>query len=901
LNVAPKPGDQLGHYVIAGPLGAGGMGEVYGAQDTRLGRDVAIKVLPEGFGDDPERLARFEREAKVLASLNHPNIATLFGLETEPAPQGSALTYLVMELIEGEDLAERIARGPIQVNDAIAIAHQIANGLEAAHAKGIVHRDLKPGNIRITPEGTIKILDFGLAKDRGPEPGETDFTGSPTITADMTRAGTILGTAPYLSPEQARGQVVDRRTDIWALGCVLFEMLVGSRTFPGETQTDILARILERDPDWSTLPPSVPPSLRRLLTRCLEKDPKRRFRDAGDVALALEDLDLDESTVATADEHQATRPFAKFAPWLVAAAALILAIVVLVGRPAPPRLEAASTVRFTQPSPAAALDIGRIGHYGPAVAISPDGHVLAWVGATEESTQLYMRHLDEDEVQLIEGSEGGLAPFFSPDSQWLGFFADRMLKKVSIRGGAAQTIREIDHLHGASWGDGVIVVEPIGDGELFRIDPTSGEMSRIAISNDPGYGGGFPTMLPGSDAFLVTGQGPNTVDLVDLETGEIKNLVKEGAHGTYLPSGHLVWTNGDNLLAAPFDLDRRMITGDAHTVAEGIVSESLVGLTSHYSVSSSGTLAYFPGTIATSGVRPTWVDFNGATEPLELPTESAYLTPRVSPDGRNLLISRQVGGRSVWLYDLDRGVVGPVTSGDGNQFWTLWTPDGESMVFNSQRENEPVNLFMQPVNLSSPPIRLTIADVHNSPQDMTPDGRTVIFVSGETVSAKSFDIHALHLGSEPTIEDLVATEHDECLPKLSPDGRWLAYASDVSGNLEVYVKPYPGLEGTIRVSANGGTEPLWSPQGDRIYFRSEHGRHVYAVDVLGTHPIRFGTEKLLFEGNFDLPLRWGRKWDIHPDGDRFLMLEFESLDPIEGIRVVTNWFTELERLVPTGN
>jgi Tol biopolymer transport system component len=897
--MAPAPGDRLGHYVISGPLGAGGMGEVYRAQDTHLGRDVAIKVLPEGFSDNPERLARFEREAKVLASLNHPNIATLFGLETDAGgSQGTSITYLVMELIEGEDLEQRIARGPVPIEEAIDLARQIADGLEAAHARGIVHRDLKPGNIRITPGGAVKILDFGLAKDHGPGPGASDFTGSPTITADMTQAGTILGTAPYLSPEQARGHAVDRRTDIWALGCVLFEMLAGKRAFLGDTSTEILARILERDPDWSALPASVPPPLRRLLTRCLEKDPRRRLRDAGDVSLALEDLDLEQATHADAAAPPAVRPVARFVPWLIAAAAVVLAVVGWVGRPDPVEQASAPVTRFTQSSPAA-LDIGRIGHYGPALAISPDGHVLAWVGATEEKAQLYMRHLDGDRIHVVEGSEGGLAPFFSPDSQWLGFWADRKLKKVSIRGGVPQTIRDLDHLHGASWGDGVIVVEPIGDGELCRIDPTTGEMSRIEISNEPGYVGGFPTMLPGSNAFLVTGQGVNTVDVVDLDTREVTNLVREGIHGTYVPSGHLLWTNGDNLLAAPFDLGSRTITGDAHTVVEGVLSENMVGLTAHYTVSSTGTLAYLPGSVAATGVRPVWVRLDGTTEPLELPAESSYLTPRVSPDGRRLLISRQAESRSVWLYDLERGVVGPVTDSDGSQFWAIWTPDGETMVFNSQKGSDPVNLWIQPVNLGSPPIRLTTADVHHSPQDMTPDGRTVIFISGETVSAKSFDIHAVHLGSRPAIVDLIATDHDECLPDLSPDGRWLAYASDVSGRLEVYVKPYPSLEGTIRVSANGGTEPLWSPDGDRLYFRSEHGRHVFAVDVLNTDPLRFGAEELLFEGNFALPLRWGRKWDIHPDGDRFLMLEFESPDAVEGIRVVTNWFTELERLVPT--
>jgi serine/threonine protein kinase len=398
--MALSTGDRLGHYVISEALGAGGMGEVFRAKDTRLGRDVAIKVLPEGFGDDAERLARFEREAKVLASVNHSKVATLFGMETAESGE----VFLAMELVEGEDLAQRIERGPMPIGESVRIARQIADGLDAAHIKGIVHRDLKPGNIRITPDGTVKILDFGLAKEWMPGPGDANFTESPTITADMTRAGTILGTAPYLSPEQARGQSVDRRTDIWAFGCVLFEMLAGRRAFAGDTSTEVIARVLESQPDWSMLPPSIAPALRRLLERCLEKDLNRRLRDAGDLGLALEDLDLEEPTGAMTQERQGAKPITKLAPWLVAAAAGVLAIVTWVGRPSPSHEVTKSVLRFTQRSPAT-LDVARIGHFGPAVAISPDGHVLAWIGATDESTQLFTRHLDEEDVQRIEGGD----------------------------------------------------------------------------------------------------------------------------------------------------------------------------------------------------------------------------------------------------------------------------------------------------------------------------------------------------------------------------------------------------------------------------------------------------------------------------------------------------------------
>jgi len=872
------------------------MGEVYRAQDTRLGRDVAIKVLPEAVASDPERMARFEREAKVLASLNHQNIATLYGLES--AEDGTV--FLAMELIEGGDLSERITKGPIPLRETITIGKKVAEGLEAAHSKGIVHRDLKPANIRITPDGTVKILDFGLAKEWGPGPGDADFTESPTLTAEMTREGTILGTAPYLSPEQALGKAVDRRTDIWAFGCVLYEMLTGKRAFPGSTSTEIMALILERDPDWSALAPTTPSALRRLLGRCLEKDPKRRIRDAGDIALALEDLDLEESTQTVDLSRSGSSLALKTLPWLLVTAAAILALVGWIGKPSPTHSEASPVLRFTQSSPAP-LDIGQIGHFGPAVAVSPDGHVLAWVGLVGESTQLYMRHLDEDAVHPISGTEGGFAPFFSPDSEWIGFFAGGRLKKVSVGGGVPQTIRKLGHLHGASWGDGIIVLEGVGDGILFQVDPSSGEMERIEISNQPDYLGGYPTLLPGSNAIFVTAQGRDNVDLVSLDTGEVTTLVTEGSHGSYLPSGHLVWTQEDNLLAAPFDLARREITGEANTVVEGIISETHVGLISHYAVSNAGTLAYLPGTVATSGVRPTWVNLDGSMKPLPLPPEATYLSPRLSPDGQMLLISSQIEGRSLWLYDLGRGVAGPVTGDDSNEFWAIWTPDGKEIVFNSQRGGNAANLWRQPVDRSLSPTQLTtVASTHQLPMDMTRDGRTVIFIRNSGIEG-SFDIHILHLDGEPTISPLLETSADEIHPKLSPDERWLAYSSNVSGRLEIYVQPFPGLGARVRVSPNGGVEPLWSPSGDRLFYRSENGRRAFAVDVLADDPLQFGREALLFDGSFTASINWARKWDIHPDGDRFLMLRHETTDPVEGIRVVTNWFAELERLVPTAD
>jgi serine/threonine-protein kinase len=905
MSTAFSSGETLGNYVISEPLGAGGMGEVYRATDTRLGREVAIKVLPEEFAADAGRLSRFDREAKVLASLNHPNIATLFGFEmlsrseSDPSPRSGEsgdLVFLVMELVEGDDLSQRIAEGPLPVKTVVAIGRQIAEGLEAAHRKGIVHRDLKPANIRVSDDGRVKILDFGLAKTWDPSPSDLDFTESPTVTAGMTRQGTILGTAPYLSPEQARGQVVDRQTDIWALGCVLYEMLTGSYAFSGGTSSDVIVRILEHEPDWDALDHNTPMELRRLLGRCLEKDPKRRLRDAGDVALALEDLDFEDPRASTGGARTVPSPTKKLLPWLVSAAAVVLALVVWIGRSSPNRPEPSPTLRFTELSPSV-LDLSRIGHYGSAVAVSPDGHVLVWVGATGNGTQLYARHLDEDEAQPIAGTEGGLAPFFSPDGVWIGFWADEKLKKVAVRGGAPQTICEVGHVHGASWGDGIIVMDSVGAGMLSRVDPGGGQVERIEVTNRSGYLAGNPRMLPGSDAMLASTQDGKNVDLVSLTTGEVTTLVSDGNSGTYLPSGHLIWIQGDSLLAAPFDLSRRTITGDAYTVIEGILTEKDIGSLAHYAVSNEGTLAYLPGTAQTSGMRPAWVALDGTAEPMPLPTES-YLSPRVSPDGRELLLSRQTESRSLWLAEPARGVISPVTEDETNQYWAIWTPDGEHMVFNSQQDNEPVNLWVQRVDHSKPARRLTTANVHHVPMDITRDGRTVLFLESAWAGG-SFDVNLLHMDGETRITPLLTTSAHEVHPKLSPDDRWLAYASDVTGRMEIYVQRFPDLGATVRVSPNGGVAPLWSPSGDRLYYRSENGRRIFAVDVIDGDPIEFGGEKLLFEGRFTPDIPWGRKWDIHPDGDRFLILQIGSSDPVEGIRVIVNWFDELERLVPS--
>jgi serine/threonine protein kinase/Tol biopolymer transport system component len=922
-------GDRLDHFVIMEPLGSGGMGEVYRATDERLGRAVAIKVLSDEFASDAERLARFQREARVLASLNHPNIAHLYGLETventvgeswKPSRGGVSsgtgtdagsgpqdikascpTTFIVMELVEGEDLAERLVKDRLSPSETLAIAKQIAEGLDAAHARGIVHRDLKPANIRIATDGTVKILDFGLAKAWRTPTGETNQSESPTLTAEMTFQGTILGTAPYLSPEQAKGQGVDRRADIWAFGCVLYEMLAGHRAFEGGTSTEIMAHILERDPDWSALPTSVPPALRRLLGRCMEKDPNRRLRDAGDLAMALEDLIEDRSgplPLIQDGEPESSRT-AKIVPWLIAAVAVALGITGWMSRSPDQQREAPSTLRFTEASPVE-IDLVRNHHSGSSVAISPDGHFLVWVGATEVGTQLWSRHLDEDESHSVDGTEGGQAPFFSPDGDWIGFWADGKIKKVAVQGGVPQTICEISHVHGPSWGDGIIVMGAVGDGSLYTVDPAIGELERIEIPYRSSYYlADYPRLLLNSRTMLASSRATGSVDLISLDSGEITTLVNEGANASYLPSGHLVWIQEDDLVAAPLDLEKGALTGEARTVIDGVFTETHIGVVSHYAVSDEGTLVYLPGTFERKGASPVWVGLDGTTKSMPIP-DDWYQSPRTSPDGQKILFGRRSGSQSIWIADSDRGFIGPLTGDEGHDYWAIWTPDGSHVVYNSQRESEPANVWIKPADGNTQPRRLTTGEAHLPPAEITRNGQTVL-VGSATGADDDLDIHQLTLTDEPTLEPLLATDADESHPSLSPDERWIAYASDVTGNTEVYVQRFPNLGGTIRISADGGQEPLWSPSGDRLYFRSTDGRRVYAVDVLQGDPPSFGREELLFEGNFDPGPRWGANWDIHPDGNRFLMLQIKHGENPRDIKVVTNWFNELERLVPTSD
>ena len=879
----------LGHYRVEEKLGAGGMGVVYRATDTKLGRQVAIKVLPEAFAGDPERLARFQREARMLAALNHPNIAAIHGLE-----ESGATHYLVLELVPGETL-----RGPMPVGEAVRVCAQIAEALEAAHEKGIIHRDLKPANVKITPEGKVKVLDFGLAKAYSGEAGE-----GPTVSVEPSREGAILGTPAYMSPEQARGKPLDKRADIWAFGCVLYEALAGGKAFPGESFSDCMAAVLTREPEWEALPASTPANVRALLRRCLQKDPARRLRDIGDARLGLEEPLLEAMPAAA---EAATRP--RLAMLGVACGVLGALAAGLLGwhlwRKAPATPPVA---RFTINLPPNEVISSQV---RPALALSPDGRHVAYVGNRAGRTQLHLRPIDQLESKPIPGTEAGAGPVFSPDSRWLAFFQNFKWKKVALSGGPPVTICDApqDSSTWATWGpdDTLVFGRSAGFG-FWRVSAAGGgtrqpmvmphsETERAAI---------YPQFLPGGRALLFTVITHDT-DVYDearvvahsLETGQRKVLF-EGAHRAwYSPSGHIVYIHSGTLLAVPFDLARLAVTGPPAPVVDGVF-ESLANGNTHVSISANGSLVYAPGGAVSGARKAVWVDRQGAVQPLPMPPRS-YLHPRLSPDGRQLAIEVEGPNHDVFTYDLDRGTLTKLTF-DGVSHWPLWTPEGKRLTFRSHRTGA-MSMWWMPADRSGAEERLTTIGQGQSAASWSPGGRVVAFtqVNPETLA----DVWVLELDGERKPRPFAQTKFNEGSPRFSPDGRWIAYCSNESGRMEVYAQPYPGPGPKIQISTDGGSDPVWKGKGGELYYRT--GEKMMVVDVT-THPVfRAGRPGLLWEKYFAYgrnsscaaPGPSSSNYDVAPDGQRFLMIQEGEQDaPATQIHVVLNWSEELKRLAP---
>ncbi len=890
-----SPGTTLGAYSVTAKIGEGGMGEVYRARDTKLERDVALKVLPQAFTDDPDRLARFEREAKVLASLNHPNIGHIYGLE-----EAEGQKALVLELVEGPTLADRIAQGPIPVDEALPIAKQIAEALEAAHEAGVIHRDLKPANIKVRDDGTVKVLDFGLAKALDITP-VGDPSESPTLTAAATQMGVIMGTAAYMSPEQARGKVVDKRADIWAFGAVLYEMLTGQRAFAGTDVTDTLAAVVRAEPEWPLLPDAISPSLRVFMQRCLEKDAKHRVGDVHDLRLALEGAF--ETTVSVKAEPTAVPQLQVWQRPVPAAitALLLLAIggvaVWSLTRPAPPRV-----ARFPIPLTAGQAfgNPNRI-----AVAISPDGSQIVYRTA---NGSLWLRPVDQLEAIQVPGTEeGAVGPFFSADGQSIGFFVAGQLKKVAVSGGAPVTLADLpDRASGASWGLDDMILYGLPDG-IWQVPGASGTPELLIPINEGERFFG-PQMLPGGEWVLLTMLSDQSswdaaeIVVQSVTTGERMVLIDGGRDGRYLPTGHLVYGLNNVLFAVPFDVDARQVTGGPVPLVEGVAAAGAgrgAGA-AQFGVSATGSLVYVPDT-GTQRRSLVWVDRQGQEEPVGAEARD-YQGLRLSPDGgRAAVAMNDDGNEDILIYDLARDIPTRLTFDAARDSFPVWSPNGERVAFTSYRDGG-TNVFWKAADGTGEVERLTTSTGGTRPlsSSWSPDGTTLVLA--EFHPETQFDIVALSMDDERASEPLLQTEFREVYPEVSSDGRWLAYQSNESGQQEVYVRPFPNVQaGKWLVSQDGGNWPVWAPDSSELFYRRLPDLAMMAASIDTEPTFRPGNPVVLFDAPNLLSAGGPRGFDIAPDGQRFLMIKVgdaTSEDARPQINIVENWFQELLERVP---
>jgi eukaryotic-like serine/threonine-protein kinase len=897
--MAILPGRRLGPYEILSSVGAGGMGEVYRARDTRLDRIVAIKVLPSHLADRSELRERFEREARTIASLNHPHICTLFDIG-----QQDGIDYLVMEYLEGETLAQRLQKGSLPLDQVLQYAIEISDALDKAHRKGVTHRDLKPGNIMITKSGT-KLLDFGLAKlKQEAAPANVQLSQIATADDPLTAKGTIVGTLQYMAPEQLEGNEVDARTDIFAFGAVVYEMATRKRAFEGRTQASVIGAILKDDPPpISSLQPMTPPALDRVVKRCLAKEPDERCQSAKDLTDELKWI-VEGGSQATLPPTAAMKGIRvlgrralilSLGTLLLVAAIASLAVWNLKPAPAPaPQPVTRTVINLPPAQQLAGLE------NGPAVALSPDGTQLAYVARQGGTQQLYLRAMDSIETRPIPGTEGATEPFFSPDGQWAGFFAGGKLKKILVSGGAAMTLGDAGNPRGASWGSqGMIVFSPTTNAPLQQVPVAGGSSQPLTRFEKGDVCHWWPDFLPGSNAVLFAA-GPSGINFTNAQvavhsvgTGERRNLIQGGTHPRYASSGQLVYAQGGSLMAVPFDPQRLTATGAAAPVVQGVLQSPVTGA-AQYSFSSTGSLVYVSGGVQSAQNRLVWVSRTGAEQPVAAPAH-AYVFPRISPDGRRVAVGTTEQETQVWLYDLSRDTPTRLTfEGSVNQN-AVWTPDGKRITFTSNKEG-PLNMFWQLADGSGGLERLTTNEYLHVPMSWSPDGQLLAYI--EVNPSTQLDIWVLRMGDRKA-QPFLRTRFNETEPRFSPDGRWLAYISDESGRFEIYVQAYPGPGGKWQISTEGGTEPVWNPNGRELFYRS--GDKMMAVDITTQAGFAAGKPRMLFEGGYEPAPVPNFNYDVSLDGQRFLMLKpSESAQAPTQINVVLNWFEELKRRVPTG-
>jgi serine/threonine-protein kinase len=898
-----RPGTSIGPYEIVTPLGAGGMGEVYKARDPRLDRTVAIKILPEHVGANAESKQRFEREAKALAALSHPHICSIFDVgeaipgqsPDHPIAQSpdSPVSYLVMEHLEGETLAQRLERGALPLDQALRYAIEMADALDKAHRQGIVHRDLKPGNVMLTKSGA-KLLDFGLAKLRpaGPAKG-ISLSAAPTMNSPLTGEGSLVGTFQYMAPEQLEGQEADARTDMFAFGAVVYEMVTGRKAFEGKSQASLIGAILRDSPrPISDLQSLSPPALDRTVGRCLAKNPEDRWQDARDLRHELEWTAhgavpaTEQLTSGPPQQAQGRRRAVPLGLALPVGVLLLAAAgVAWIWRPAG-RAEASRVVRLAVALPPGEQIRGGATSW-PAVAVSPDGGTLAYVSGE----RLYLRAMDRLAPKPTLGTDGARSPFFSPDGQWIGFFAQGQLKKVSVTGGTASPVCPAPFAAGGAWGpDDNIYFAPFNASGLSKC-PAAGGTPEPVTSLDRSKGEvshRWPQVVPGGNAVVFTvWKGPGwdemSLELQRLDTGERKVLVRGSSTGRVVSSGYLVHTRAGQLTAVPFDLDRFSV-GDSPVPLGVQVRE---GEGSHYAISDSGTLAYVGGDSQFEG-RLVWVSRDGRVEPIPAPLRS-YQAVAISPDGRRAALTVQDSRWDFWIHDLVRHTQTRLATGDGSSQWPQWMPDGSRLVYRGTRTGFR-NLYWNAVDGTGQEERLTTSEKLQTPASVSPDGQLLAYTEIDPLTGS--DVGMLSLGGAHESRAFLNTLAAEDGLRFSPDGRWVAFQSDESGRNEIYVQPFPGPGGKVPISTEGGQLPVWSRDGRELFY--VNGLKMMVVGVTTQPTFTAGAPRPLFEGRYE-PTRY----DVSPDGTRFLRIQpTDSEQAATQIIVVLNWTEELRRLVP---
>ncbi len=896
-------GTKLGPYEVLSAIGAGGMGEVYKARDTRLDRTVAIKVLPTHLADRSELRERFEREAKTIASLSHPHICTLHDIGHQ-----DGIDYLVMEYLEGETLAQRLVKGSLPLEQVLQFAIEIADALDKAHRKGITHRDLKPGNIMLTKSGT-KLLDFGLAKLKQEAAPALPDSQLPTMKSAVTAEGTILGTLQYMAPEQVEGKQneIDARTDIFAFGAVVYEMATGKRAFEGKSPASVMGAIMHLDPPpMSSFQPVTPPALDRVVKKCLAKEPEKRWQAASDVCDELKWITEGGSQVISTptvpvkgirSHGRRALILSVLGAFLLGAAIASLAVWNL--KPSPRKQESRFTITLPPGQQLAGLD------RGPAVALAPDGSLLAYIACQGGAQQIYLRPMDGLEAKPIAGTDGAIDPFFSPNGQWVGFFAGGKLKKAAVSAEAVITVGEAASPNGASWGSqGTIAFAPTNVTPILEIPDLSGTVTSVSRFDTQQNSHRWPEFLPDGKAVLfatgLTAGNWTNVEISVQAPGMIerRNLA-QGTNPHYATSGHLIYAQGGSLMAAPFDARRLATTGQAVPVVEGVMQSPTTGA-AQYSLSSTGSLAYVPGGLQSSQNKMVWVNRSGAEQPLSAPGHN-YVYPRLSPDGHRVAMAiAEDQGAQVWLYDLQETLTRLTFDGVANNV-PAWTPDGKRIAFLHGASN----VYWQLADGSGGLERLTDSEYLHAPMSFSSDGQRMAYIENNPTTGYDIWVMRMNDPSAPSgqahkAEPFIRTPFNESAPQFSPDGHWLAYVSNESGRNEIYVVAYPGPGGKWQISTEGGTEPVWNRNGKELFFRDAN--KMMAVDVAAQASFAAGKPHMLFEGPYAPTPATFPNYDVSLDGQRFLMLK-----PVEQARaaptqinVVLNWFEELKQKVPTG-